>query len=190
MDRLSAGEPSSPLARTRSRKNSFPLRSRRYDHPGTRLGIGFFTVPLARLVGSCGRVIAVDLQPKMIESLKRRAANANVLDRVDARVTSAETMGIGDLEGKVAFTLAFAMVHEFPDAKYFFAEVARASKQNARVLLAEPRGYRTKRRRPSRDQEKPGEPCSSKSRALWMVFPRLAECEKVVHWQENRFEPI
>jgi hypothetical protein len=114
-------------------------------------------------------------------------------------------MGIGDLEGKVDFTLAFAMVHEFPDAKYFFAEVARASKQNARVLLAEPRGhvrgrrvrrgtgrrcgYRTKRRRPSRDQEKPGKPCSSKSRALWMVFPRLAECEKVVHWQENRFEP-
>ena len=77
----------------------------------------------------------------MIESLKRRAANANVLDRVDARVTSAETMGIGDLEGKVDFTLALAMVHEFPDAKYFFAEVARASKQNARVLLAEPRGH-------------------------------------------------
>jgi ubiquinone/menaquinone biosynthesis C-methylase UbiE len=104
-------------------------------------GMGFFTIPLARLVGPSGRVIAVDLQPKMIESLKRRAAKADVLDRIDARVTSAETMGLGDLEGTVDFTLAFAMVHEFPDAKYFFAEVARASKQNARVLLAEPRGH-------------------------------------------------
>jgi len=37
-------------------------------------GMGFFTIPLARLVGPSGRVIAVDLQPKMIESLKRRAA--------------------------------------------------------------------------------------------------------------------
>ena len=104
-------------------------------------GMGFFTIPLARLVGSSGRVIAVDLQPKMIEGLKRRAANANLLDRIDARVTSAETMGTADLEGRVDFTLAFAMVHELPDAGRFFAEVARASKQNARVLLAEPRGH-------------------------------------------------
>lgn len=104
-------------------------------------GMGFFTIPLARLVGSSGRVIAVDLQPKMIESLKRRAAKANVLDRIDARVTSAETMGIGDLEGRVDFALAFAMVHEFPDAGRFFTEVSRALKQNARVLLAEPSGH-------------------------------------------------
>lgn len=104
-------------------------------------GMGFFTIPLARMVGSSGRVIAVDVQPKMIESLKRRAAKANVLDRIDARVTSSETMGIADLEGKVDLTLAFAMVHELPDAGHFFAEVSRASKPNARVLLVEPSGH-------------------------------------------------
>ena len=103
--------------------------------------MGFFTIPLARLVGPSGRVVAVELQPRMIESLKRRAAKANLLDRIDARVTSAESMGIADLESKVDFTLAFAMVHEFPDAGHFFAEVTRASKRNARVLLAEPRGH-------------------------------------------------
>ena len=117
-----------------------------YIHEGMTVlepgpGMGFFTIPLGRLVGSSGRVVAVDVQPKMIEGLKRRAAKANLLDRVDARVTSVETMGITDLEGKVDFTLAFAMVHEFPDAARFFAEVAHASKQNARVLLAEPRGH-------------------------------------------------
>lgn len=104
-------------------------------------GMGFFTLPLARLVGASGLVIAVDLQPKMIASLKRRAAKANLLDRIDARVTSADTMGINDLEGKVDFTLAFAMVHEFPDAEKFFSEVARASKPNAQLLLAEPKGH-------------------------------------------------
>src|SRR6516225_8486491 len=60
-------------------------------------GLGFFTVPLARLVGSSGRVIALDMQPKMIEGLKRRAAKASVLGQIDARVTSADTMGISDL---------------------------------------------------------------------------------------------
>jgi ubiquinone/menaquinone biosynthesis C-methylase UbiE len=104
-------------------------------------GMGFFTIPLARLVGPSGRVIAVDLQAKMIESMKGRASQAGVLDRIDARGTSAETMGVSDLEGRVDFTLAFAMVHELPDARHFFAEVSRASKQNARVLLAEPRGH-------------------------------------------------
>jgi SAM-dependent methyltransferase len=104
-------------------------------------GMGFFTIPLARLVGVSGRVVAVDLQPRMIAGLKRRAAKAGVLDRIDARVCSAGTMGLDDLAGQVDFTLAFAMVHELPDAQRFFAEVARASKPGASLLLAEPRGH-------------------------------------------------
>jgi len=104
-------------------------------------GMGFFSIPLAGLVGPSGRVVAVDLQPRMIAGLKRRAAKAHVGDRVDARVCSADTMGLDDLAGEADFTLAFAMVHEFPDAKRFFAEVARASKPGANLLLAEPRGH-------------------------------------------------
>jgi len=104
-------------------------------------GMGFFTVPLARLVGSSGRVIAVDTQPKMIEGLKRRAARANLLDRIDARVPSSDTMGISDLQGKVDFVLAFAMVHEFPDAAKCFAEAAQALKAGGTLLLAEPSGH-------------------------------------------------
>lgn len=104
-------------------------------------GMGFFTIPLAQMVGASGKVIAVDLQPKMIASLKRRAAKKNLLDRIAARVSSAETMGLSDLEGKIDFTLAFAVVHEFPDAEKFFAEVARVSKPGAQVLLAEPSGH-------------------------------------------------
>jgi len=104
-------------------------------------GMGFFTIPLARIIGSTGRVIAVDVQPKMIQALKRRAAKENLSNHIDARVTSAETMGIADLAEKVDFTLAFAMVHEFPDAAHFFREVSHASKPRARELLAEPRGH-------------------------------------------------
>lgn len=104
-------------------------------------GMGFFTIPMALLVGPAGRVIAVDLQPKMIASLKRRAAKKNLLDRIDARVSPAETMGITDLIVKIDFTLAFAVVHEFPDTANFFSEVARASKLGSQVLLAEPSGH-------------------------------------------------
>lgn len=117
-----------------------------YVHEGMTVlepgpGMGFFTIPLARLVGSSGHVVAVDLQPKMIDGLKRRAAKESVLDSIEARVSSAESMGVGDLGPTVDFTLAFAIVHEFPDAGKFFDEVAVVSKPGAKLLLAEPRGH-------------------------------------------------
>ena len=56
-------------------------------------GMGFFTLELARLVGGSGRVIAVDIQPRMLDGLRRRAAKAGVLDRVDARLAAARFAG-------------------------------------------------------------------------------------------------
>ena len=50
-------------------------------------------------------------------------------------------MGLSDIAGAVDFTLAFAVVHEFPDAAAFFTQVAQASKPGAQLLLAEPAGH-------------------------------------------------
>ena len=61
-------------------------------------GMGFFTLELARRVGSAGRVIAVDVQPRMIERLKRRALKANLAQRIDARVSRPDTMQLDGLE--------------------------------------------------------------------------------------------
>ena len=102
--------------------------------------MGFFTLELARRVGPTGRVLAVDVQPKMIERLKRRAANANLADRIDARVTRPDSMQLDGLESRVDFILAFAVVHEMPDAAVFFTQAASAMKLDARMLLAEPAG--------------------------------------------------
>jgi SAM-dependent methyltransferase len=104
-------------------------------------GMGFFTLELARMVGASGRVIAVDIQPRMLDALRRRAAKAGVLDRVDARLAKPGSLGISDLAGRVDFTLAFAVVHELPDAAAFFREAAQASKPGARLLFAEPSGH-------------------------------------------------
>jgi len=104
-------------------------------------GMGFFTLELARMVGAPGRVVAVDVQPKMIERLKRRAAKAGLLERIDARLATADSLGVADLAGRVDFTLAFAVVHEMPSSESFFSEVARASKPGASVLFAEPAGH-------------------------------------------------
>ena len=104
-------------------------------------GMGFFTLELARRVGPSGRVVAVDVQPRMLSGLRRRALKARLLDRIEPRRAGDGGMGIGDLAGRVDFVLAFAMVHEVPDPGRFFAEVAAALKPGGHVLLAEPRGH-------------------------------------------------
>jgi cyclopropane fatty-acyl-phospholipid synthase-like methyltransferase len=88
-------------------------------------GMGFFTLELARLVGTTGRVLAVDIQPRMLSSLKRRAARA----------------GIADLAGSENFTLAFALVQELPDVEAFFTDAAKPSKPGAALLFAAPAGH-------------------------------------------------
>ncbi|MBZ5680409.1 MAG: methyltransferase domain-containing protein [Acidobacteriia bacterium] len=106
-------------------------------------GMGFFTLDLLRMVGTSGRVVAVDVQARMLERLKRRADKAGLLAALDARLVSPDSMGLGDYASLVDFTLAFAVVHEFPDVGGFFAEVAAASKAGASLLLAEPKGHVT-----------------------------------------------
>jgi SAM-dependent methyltransferase len=104
-------------------------------------GMGFFTLELARLVGPRGRVVAVDVQAKMLSALKRRARRAGLAERIDTRQVADDGMGLGDLEGAADFALAFAMVHEVPDPSRFFTETAAALKPGARLLLAEPTGH-------------------------------------------------
>ncbi|MBE0607173.1 MAG: class I SAM-dependent methyltransferase [Deltaproteobacteria bacterium] len=101
-------------------------------------GMGFFTLELARLVGSGGKVVAVDVQPRMLSELRRRAEEAGLADRIDARQGPGDGMGIYDLRERIDFVLAFGVVHELPDQGRFFSEAYAALKAGGRVLLAEP----------------------------------------------------
>jgi len=103
-------------------------------------GMGFFTLPLARRVGS-GRVIAVDIQPKMIDALRRRATKAGLIQRIETRLVRPDSLAIDDLRGSVDFVLAVAVVHEMPSAETFFREIAAAMSPGARLLFAEPAGH-------------------------------------------------
>lgn len=104
-------------------------------------GMGYFTLELARRVGPSGKVVAVDVQPRMLSSLARRAGRAGLAERVETRVAKADGLGLEDLAGKVDFALLFAMVHEVPDPARFLAEIGRALGPGRRALLAEPQGH-------------------------------------------------
>jgi ubiquinone/menaquinone biosynthesis C-methylase UbiE len=106
-------------------------------------GMGFFTIEIACRVGSVGRVVAADIQPKMLAALRRRLAKAQLLDRVDVRQISPDSGGLADLAGGVDLVFACAVVHEMPSPKLFFQEAARSLKAGGLLFLIEPAGHVT-----------------------------------------------
>ena len=101
-------------------------------------GPGFFTLPMAEMVGPDGLVVAVDLQDAMLERLRLRAERAGLVPRI--RLQQCSTDSVGELPA-ADFALAFFMVHEVPDVERFLGKLAGALKVGGRFLLVEPRGH-------------------------------------------------
>lgn len=98
-------------------------------------GPGYFTIPLAEMVGENGQVIAVDVQQEMLDKVRMRAEQAGLASRVHLCLTGAE--GPGAI-GPADFALAFWMVHEVPDRPAFLKQVHDILRPGGRLLLAEP----------------------------------------------------
>jgi len=99
-------------------------------------GPGFFSIEMAKLVGENGKVIAVDLQEKMLEHVNRKARKYGLADRVETHLCGEQHIG---LNRKVDFILAFYMVHETPNPEVFFQEAKAMLKHGGRLLVVEPK---------------------------------------------------
>jgi ubiquinone/menaquinone biosynthesis C-methylase UbiE len=99
-------------------------------------GMGYFTIPLARLVGPTGHVTAVDLQPKMLEGATRRARREGLSERVSFRLSHDADWVIPE---QYDFILAFWMLHEVPDRKALLGTLRKVLKTSGCFLLVEPR---------------------------------------------------
>jgi ubiquinone/menaquinone biosynthesis C-methylase UbiE len=104
-------------------------------------GMGFFTLELARLVGPLGRVVAVDLQEKMLAALRRRAWRAGLADRIETRGCTQNDLGVGDLAGRFDLVVLFHMLHEVSEQNRFLQAIHGALKPGGGVLIVEPRGH-------------------------------------------------
>lgn len=98
-------------------------------------GMGYFTLPLAQMVGRSGTAIAADLQPKMLDGLRRRAERAGLLSQIQLHQAQTEQIGIIT---PVDFALAFWMLHEVRNPEAFLSEVYDLLKLGAQMLLVEP----------------------------------------------------
>ncbi len=97
-------------------------------------GMGYFTIPLAKLVGPSGCVTAVDVQRRMLDVLTRRARKSGV-ENIRTHLAGCESIGNHD---KADFVLAFWMFHEVPDQGRFLLDISRLLKPEGLFLLVEP----------------------------------------------------
>jgi 2-polyprenyl-3-methyl-5-hydroxy-6-metoxy-1,4-benzoquinol methylase len=103
--------------------------------------MGFFSLPLARMVGPAGRVVCVDLQATMIDGLLRRAKQAGVDDRLVPICGTLDDPRLEPYLGRVDFAAAIYMVHEVPDAAAFLRRLRELLRPGARLLVIEPRWH-------------------------------------------------
>ena len=139
-------------------------------------GMGHFTLGMAELVGKEGRVIALDLQQKMLDITLKRASKKGIIDRIVPVLAEPDTINYTD---PVDFILAFWMVHETPDPQTFFKQTAAILKPSAKLFYAEPAFHVSEKRYREilAAAEKSGLTVCS---ALSVRFSRAALLEKIV----------
>jgi ubiquinone/menaquinone biosynthesis C-methylase UbiE len=98
-------------------------------------GPGFFTIPMAQLVGKTGRVIAADLQNGMLEKVRKKVTGTEFEGRITLHRCDVERIGVSV---PVDFVLLFYMVHEVPDKAGFFNEIAHILQPAGQALVVEP----------------------------------------------------
>jgi ubiquinone/menaquinone biosynthesis C-methylase UbiE len=103
-------------------------------------GPGFFTLPLAEMVGADGSVAAVDLQPAMLDLVRADADARGLSGRIRLLECGTDALGLEQV-APLDLALAFWMIHEVPDAGALFAEVFGALRPGGRLLVAEPWGH-------------------------------------------------
>ena len=95
---------------------------------------------MARLVGTNGKVIAVDLQPQMLKRLCE-GRNVPVLQsRIEPHLCRKDSLGVKE---PVDFVLAFWMVTKWMIKRFFSEKWQRVMKAEARFLVVEPKFHVT-----------------------------------------------
>ena len=100
-------------------------------------GMGFFTIPMSCITGSRGKVIAVDLQPEMLDGLQRNARKSGC-ENIVLHQCAYNSLNIRQWDNTVDFALVFMMLHEVPDAERLVRELCDALAPGGKLLFAEP----------------------------------------------------
>jgi ubiquinone/menaquinone biosynthesis C-methylase UbiE len=106
--------------------------------------LGFFSIPMAKMVGVNGEVVCFDVQESMLLTLKNRLYKYRVSDTTRTHKSQYDYIGLDCFKNNFDFVLAFAVVHEVRDQNAFFKEIYMGLTEGGRMLISEPKGHVSK----------------------------------------------
>ena len=98
-------------------------------------GNGFYTFPLAKLVGPKGKVYAIDVQPEMLAMLEERAKAQGGADNVVTVLGTETDPKLADASIDLAFLVD--VYHELSYPAEMLAALKKALKPEGRIVLVE-----------------------------------------------------
>lgn len=101
-------------------------------------GFGHFTLGLARLVGDTGRVVAIDVQRRMLDKTMSRARQAGLGDRITPVLCGGASLGVNL---RADFVLASNVLHEVRDVPALLSEVFGLLRPGGLLYVMEPSGH-------------------------------------------------
>jgi ubiquinone/menaquinone biosynthesis C-methylase UbiE len=104
-------------------------------------GPGFFTIEMAKMLGSSGKVFAADLQDGMLEIVKKKVANTSLQSIIELHKCQNNKIG---LTKEFDFILVFYMLHEVPNQTIFLKELYSLLKSDGKILIVEPKFHVSK----------------------------------------------
>ena len=115
-----------------------------YVKPGDRVldfgcGPGFFTREFAKQTGDTGQVIAVDLQEEMLRLLREKLEPEGLMPRIRTYQCAQDSIGLSpEWDRKIDVAFAIFVVHEVPDIRKLFREIATVLVPGGLLFYAEP----------------------------------------------------
>ncbi|MGL4369710.1 MAG: class I SAM-dependent methyltransferase [Spirochaetota bacterium] len=103
-------------------------------------GSGFFSIPIARLVGESGRVVCCDVQQGMLDIVGKRAEKHGLEKRIRTRLSTAGWLKIEEYTGKADSAVVLGVFHEVENKESFISDIARSLKKGGLLLMGEPKG--------------------------------------------------
>ena len=97
-------------------------------------GNGTYTLGAARRVGEQGKIVTIDIEPKMIERVRRRAEMEGV-DNIEARVADVYDLPYEDETFDAIYMIA--VIGEIPDPERAMSEFSRVLSTTGRLAFSE-----------------------------------------------------
>jgi len=114
-------------------------------------GIGYFSIPASKIVGSKGKVFALDTSNEMLEELNKRI-NENEIENIVPILTKDYDFKIDSEIG--TFALMSNVLHEVDDKLFFLNETNRVLKIEGKLCIIEWQKKETEKGPPVKDRLK------------------------------------